>query len=206
MIFYIGISGKMGSGKDTVAKIIEEILKTCNIRVEIIPFALELKRMVMELFKYTEEEVYRTKPPEVREILQRFGTDVIRKRQEDFWIRQLERNAQKVDSPFGYVFVVVPDVRFENEAEFVKGQGGLLFRVQRNEASEAARKEESGQHRSEIDLDSKPWLFHETIYNNSTFNELRDRVREALKPVMICESLDQLEIGMKERASGRSGE
>lgn len=193
----------MGSGKDTVAQIISEIMKTCNLRVEIIPFALELKRMVMELFNYTEEEVYRTKPPEVRTILQKFGTDVIRKRQNDFWIRQLERNAHIVDSPFSYVFVVVPDVRFENEARFIRDKGGLLLRIERN--IEVTLDSENKQHSSETDLDDNPDLFHEVIFNDSCIGELRDRVRRAIRPIISCESMEELEAGMMERAGYNIG-
>lgn len=205
MIFYIGVSGKMGSGKDTVAKIISEHLNSLGCRTAIVPFALELKRMVMELFGFSEEEVYKTKPPEVRRILQMFGTNVIRERDENFWIRMLEKNAEKVDNPFGYVFVIVPDVRFYNEAQFIRSRGGLLIRVERdqNPTVMVDNTEESGAklHLSETDLDHRSYMFHQVINNNWSLKELEEFTLGRLSAITSCKTLEELECGMRKRAS-----
>ena len=67
-------------------------------------------------FQYGDMKTY-------RHMLQKFGTDAIRNNLgEDFWI-----NALFVD--LDYADIIVPDVRFLNEAEAIKKRGGLLMIV-----------------------------------------------------------------------------
>lgn len=86
--------------------------------------------------------------PEVRRILQRFGTESIRKIDPDFWITQALRTIDKIDGP-----VVVTDVRYENEAEAIKRLGGLLGRIVRDVPGA------TDSHPSETALDDYPTDF-----------------------------------------------
>jgi hypothetical protein len=52
---------------------------------------------------------------EVRRLWQRFGTEVIRELDEDFWVKVAHRELEKS----GADRVVFTDVRFENEADFI---------------------------------------------------------------------------------------
>jgi len=65
--------------------------------------------------------------PEVRYILQMLGTEVVRSRSPYFWVESLDSRWDWAGMPL----VVVADVRFDNEAEWVRTQGGMTICVER---------------------------------------------------------------------------
>lgn len=77
--------------------------------------------------------------PELRRFLQRLGTEGIRGHvADDYWVREAERRIQASADP-----VVVTDVRFANEAEMIRRNGGLLVGLLRGEASEPSHSSEA---------------------------------------------------------------
>lgn len=149
----VGIAGAMGAGKDTVASWL--VREQGFVRVG---FADALKQEVREKFRRTllrtaayvgpyvdatmgpdlerhlmpepDDEarlnwLLREKPPIVRELLQEFGTEVRRAEALDYWL------ARWVERALGHPRVVVPDVRFPNEAAFLTARGARLIRVDR---------------------------------------------------------------------------
>lgn len=61
----------------------------------------------------------------VRDYLQRIGTEAGRNIiGENVWVDIAKRKAEAIDGP-----VVVTDVRFPNEVEFIRSSGGILIRV-----------------------------------------------------------------------------
>ena len=139
----VGLSGYKGAGKDAVADIlvrdygftkmsfadpIKRMLRTlspivgfesqgvyCDCETctsTIIPVYLA---DLYEEMGLTEAEIKRSEfGDEVRRLWQRFGTDVIREMDEDFWIK-----AAELMIPAEADRVVFTDVRFENEAEWI---------------------------------------------------------------------------------------
>ena len=72
-------------------------------------------------------DLAKTSFPEVRRVLQRFGTEVGRDQfGEGFWVERLR--AQMSGSALGYV---ITDCRFVNEERFVHSLGGVMVRVVR---------------------------------------------------------------------------
>lgn len=64
----------------------------------------------------TEDEIKRSEfGDEVRRLWQRFGTEVVREMDEDFWVKIAGRELMKSTAER----VVFTDVRFENEADFI---------------------------------------------------------------------------------------
>jgi len=104
--------------------------------------------------------------PEIRVLLQRFGTEVGRDLiQDDIWLRELD----KVEASR----VVVTDARFINELEKVDYMGGYTVRVHRKGVGPV------NDHPSETTIDQ--WDAHETIHNDSTLEVYHDRVRNILR-------------------------
>lgn len=65
---------------------------------------------------------------EVRELLQRMGTEVGREQfGENFWTDLADHKIQAI-KPWP---VVITDVRFANEAEFVRERGGVVWKIER---------------------------------------------------------------------------
>lgn len=158
----IGISGKMGAGKDTVAA----AMIAADPSVRRIALADTIKRTAMDLLDLSYEQVFGSQTQKAdldkrwgkspRQLLQELGTGVGRGLHENVWVRRMFRdmdtwessqrawilsNAQrwelayhglKPDSPQRRPVWVVPDVRFPNEATAIRDAGGVILKVRRN--------------------------------------------------------------------------
>lgn len=123
----IGLSGKIGSGKDYVA---ENLIIPMGFKQW--AFAWPLKIAVLaENPEYTWEEVFVTKPDHVRTRLQLRGTEEGRmKYGEDIWVRATDAYIRIAHEKWGIDHFVITDVRFPNEVQYVKDQGGLVIRIE----------------------------------------------------------------------------
>ena len=136
----IGISGKKRSGKDTAAQC---IINCCDEKnAVIIRFADKLKEVVMNCFVPHEllhldwEELKNIELPckyTGRELLQRVGTEYFRGIWSDVWLntykKDIEQQRQYDSIMHQESVVITPDVRFPNEANYQKSQGGILIRL-----------------------------------------------------------------------------
>jgi len=152
----VGISGKIGSGKTTLAdELAAQVAGTtiCNfadaLKTEVsVQYGVALQRL------YKQEEKNRpvsdTDPTTLGELLQRHGAQR-RAENPNYWV---ERVGEYVDSLVDAELVVVADVRHENEAEFITKRGGLLIRLNGDPGGERARSTRDPTHPSETDLDN----------------------------------------------------
>jgi hypothetical protein len=146
----ICISGKAEAGKTTTANIIKERLESLGNRVVIIPFADYLKFVAEKYFGWNGK-----KDEEGRHLLQFLGTDKVRKRNEDFWVRSVYQLVQVFWDDFDYV--LCDDTRFINEIQYFDSHHmfPLHIRVIRpNHESKLTLEQKN--HRSEIELDDFP--------------------------------------------------
>ena len=121
----IGISGKAGTGKTTVARGVAE--RTGGIVLSFAgPLRQELHEMLglpMDLLRGSRgakdqtEIVLGNRRMSLREVMQWWGTEVRRAQTPDYWIREMERQMLRV--PFDCPVVAIDDVRFDNEAAWV---------------------------------------------------------------------------------------
>lgn len=139
----IGMCGLKGSGKNTVANIIQKNYPGW----ETMSFASALKDGVAAFFGM-DRKMLEGDTPEFREIreqpdpfwckktgrtdltprkiLQEFGTDIIRKQFHDnFWVDRLELDLQKKKDKN----IIITDVRFPNEIEMIRGISGKIWVV-----------------------------------------------------------------------------
>lgn len=142
------ISGSAGSGKDTVGEILRDAYEGDGYKVLITHFA--------DLVKYVAGNFYDwngVKDIHGRSILQKVGTDIVRKWNEDYWVDFL------IDmlSLFGgrYDFVLIPDARFPNEVAKIKEKwpDTIHLRVERHNFKTHLT-EEQQRHASETALGS----------------------------------------------------
>lgn len=129
----IGLVGKAGSGKDTVA---DHLVK--NHGFHKLSFAAPLKRTICDLFDMTEDQVNKQELKEVvdprygftpRWLLQHFGTEVCRKLYPSMWVDYLIRYYRKNWNQVDEGRVVVTDVRFLNEARAISNISGYIWRI-----------------------------------------------------------------------------
>ncbi len=166
----IGLSGYARSGKDTVAELlvlnygfkrmafadgIREALLTLN------PI-LEDGYRLNELVKMYGWEVAKAKD-EVRRLLQVLGTEVGRQQiHQDVWVWRLFNQIKEGER------IVIPDVRFPNEAKMIESQGGEVWRINRHNHGAV------NDHVSERAMDNH--MFKRVLYNDGSLDDLADEV------------------------------
>lgn len=165
----LGVAGRASAGKDTVANWFIKERGAC-----ITHFANDLKAALNAMFGFdpsdwNDREWKETtldwlgKSP--RELAQTLGTEWGRKLvHEDVWVRAAARRIENEYSLFKGL-IVIPDVRFENEAKFVREHGALLH-VTRPHTAEVGL---SG-HASEAGVVPGPDDYH--VNNYGTFDDL----------------------------------
>lgn len=134
----IGLSGKMGTGKTTVANMLLDAFRDYVPCVRI-AFGDALKREVSQIYKFPLGWAYVAKDRiveipasemisdwdgkdvTVREVLQ-YHAMKMRKVDPDYWVKRLEESLY-VPYKHGVRLVFVDDVRFPNELEYVKAHG-----------------------------------------------------------------------------------
>lgn len=115
------------------------------------------------------------KNPEVRRLLQRMGTELGRQFfGEDIWIRMLSSRIE------GLPAVAITDVRFWNEADWIKAQGGIVIRVHRPGTGPILMPN-GKPHYSEVALDG--YNFNGMVVNDRTLEDLEETV------VRVCDML-----------------
>lgn len=129
----IGLCGFKRSGKTTVANYLKEEhgFKSLNFKDSLIE---ELKQNFPDLLDTigliqdrTIDELLVEKPPLMRALMQNYGTEVRRGDDPDYWVKRWKEKCLEAEGN-----IVVDDVRFENEANALAEQGGILIRVVRN--------------------------------------------------------------------------
>lgn len=208
----VGLLGYIGSGKGTVASL---LVNNYNFRQD--SFASSLKDACSTIFDWPRNllEGDTSESREWREIvdpwwseklgisnfsprlaLQLIGTNVLRDNfNQDIWFLTLENRIRKNPDQN----VVISDVRFPNEIEFIRKQGGILIKINRGPepvwyetallankgnsiAKDAMTKTYSDAHYSEW-----AWIGSKIDYevdNNSTIENLNVRINNILSHIL----------------------
>ena len=198
----IGVCGWIGSGKDTIA---DYLVNFHEFRRD--AFAATLKDAVAAVFNW-DRELLEGRTKQAREwreqvdpwwaeklglpqltprwVLQHWGTEVCRNGfHNEIWILSLENKLRKTKDD-----VVITDVRFPNEIDAIKKQGGKVVWVQRGplpEWYETAVRAFNGsipawQHLKDIGIHSSEssWVgadFDYVISNNSSIEDLYNQIK-----------------------------
>ncbi len=125
---WIGFSGKMYAGKDYAY----DYLRDQNYDVERVSFADQLRLEIRDTLglatiirkPYTDLE---------RKLQQWWGTEYRRSQDPDYWVNKAREAAKEATG-----VPVFTDVRFPNEADMIREEGGLIVRL---EAREVTRKD-----------------------------------------------------------------
>lgn len=173
----IGFTGKARSGKDTAADYLVR-----HFGYKKYSFADPLKETINRLMGWNHEHAYGDLKDVVdpkwgispRYAYQTFGTEYCREHlREDFW---LIKALEAIDD---FKHVVIPDVRFENEANFIRERGHLIHIMRPGVRDVELHKSEDGVSRKPYDM---------IIYNDGEILDLHMQILKVLSGADILKS------------------
>ena len=163
----IGFLAKKGCGKSTASRYLAKKYGYVEFS-----FADPLKKGLQHWFGFSNKQLYEEKGKEEidpywgvspRQVMQYVGTDIVRDKigsellkgvGNDFWIKRMDK--QLGENPGK---VVISDVRFQNEVDYILSKGGCVVKIER------FNKGEEDRHISEKGIDSV--VGHTIIIHNS---------------------------------------
>ena len=179
MIHLLGISGRRGSGKDTVARLIQQLQPERN--WQILSFGDAIKAVCATLageaiapyyYQDGKAQVLPTFGRTRGEMLQQVG-QALRAWESEVWVKAFFARLPEDQ------FVIVPDVRFPNEADPIRARSGLMLRVEGDPLGQRGDGTRDDNHPSETSLDMYPH-FVTTLHNTGSRDELEQQVRALL--------------------------
>jgi hypothetical protein len=112
-----------------------------------------------------------------RKLLQIIGTDAGRAYNPDIWVNAMK---EKIAEAGPGQTIVIDDLRFNNEAELVKGLGGIIILIKRDGYTSDGHASEKGIDRKYVDI---------TINCSGTVEDLQKLVLESIKKSYLDLSL-----------------
>lgn len=169
----ICIIGKARSGKDFVGELIKDELEAQGKRVIITHYGDLVKYVLKNFFGWNGE-----KDEAGRRLLQTVGTDIVRKKDPNFWVDFLVSMASFFGDKWDYM--IIPDTRFFNEITKFEDHGYEVtsIRVVRP-VSPDHLEGELARHPSETSLDN--FLEDITIINDVDEDKMREKVKDVVK-------------------------
>jgi FMN phosphatase YigB (HAD superfamily) len=183
-----GFSGRLGAGKNYVSENIFAPLLTPK-KTIFVALANHFKVDAINKEGLEFNKVYGKKDEHTRITLQRLGTEEGRdKYGENIWVNLLDTWITLFEQQ-GFERVIIQDVRFPNELDYINSKGGTSFRIVANQRTTDQYQREAeangtsadaiATHRSETSLDGLEDRFNHIInndYNDNPFNQVRDIV------------------------------
>ena len=168
----IGVSARKRMGKDTFFEIFNDFAGNIY---ECKKFAGKLKTICSIItgkpeYKFYDGSYCEEFLPEwnltIREIQQKIGTELFRDSlNEDVWVKSLFVDFEQTSK------WIITDVRFPNEIESIKSNGGIVVRIINPNVKDLSN------HASETSLDNyKDWDY--IIYNDGTLDDYKIKIKE----------------------------
>lgn len=165
----IGMAGKMGSGKSSVS---DCFVKNNNFVK--LSFAKPLKDSLvlltgLDISNFTDMEKKEVPIPGVgkspRELMQLMATDFIREMVNyDFWLWRMGQSISK----FSDRDIIIDDVRFENEANFIRSNGGKIVHIKRDFEFASNHKQHKSEKGVKIQLNDTVLHAEDTVESTAT--------------------------------------
>lgn len=173
----IGLHGLSRSGKDTAA---DYLVEHCGFVK--VAFAGPLKKAAAEMLGLPLVDMYEgdreKKLPlygvSIRQVLQLMGTEFAREMlHKDFWVLRMKQELENLEKK-GQGKVVITDVRFDNEAIFVRKHGGTVVVIDRPGLKRMSHASEAGIQQDVEDV---------VVKNGGSLRELYEQMYEVYKAV-----------------------
>lgn len=183
MTYYIGLTANKGVGKSSFAQMLAEEIPNA----EVVAFADNLRTEVEVMlydhtfFKGGREWLEERKSSVFGPLLQGYGEFARQYWGDDYWINALEDNTFNIDT------VIIPDVRYVNEAEWIKESGGLLVAI--IGPSRWPDDQRDPNHPSEANVRRCQEMADMTVPNFFGLESLRNRAKDVANRVLLREAV-----------------
>lgn len=135
----IGIAGHAGAGKGTIAKWFGDVHQAFEDS-----FAFPIKQTLIGMFPqwltwkhFEDRDLKEAAIPELgrspRELAQLLGTEFGRRAHSDLWVIMLAERMKRYFPHGRTTPYVIADLRFDNEADWIRANGGIVIHVERPE-------------------------------------------------------------------------
>ncbi len=177
MNLFIGLTGRAHSGKDLAATMLSNHCFAAHLPMHRFAFA-QAMRAALRAFgvpdPYITDPALKNEPipcfgTSYRELMQELG-DMGRRIQPDFWVRRVATRIAEL--PAGDSVIVITDVRYPNEADWIRANGGAIVAIERDGTPEV-RAHSSEEHFDELQPEHR-------ISNNGTTAELEAKLAALL--------------------------
>ena len=166
----ICISGKAQNGKDTTATYLYDYLTKKGKKSVIIHYADLLKFICQKYFRWNG-----VKDDNGRTLLQKVGTDIVRKREPNYWVDFVTGLIKLFKDEWD--FVLIPDTRFPNELSCITNANLKLKHIRVTRPNfKSPLSEEQQKHPSETALDNTVADYN--LINDSTLNDLYKKIEK----------------------------
>lgn len=192
----IGILGNKGHGKDTIS---DHLVSKYQFHKK--AFGNPLKEICQTLFGFSHDQLYGNRKEITdkywgitpRKVMQFVGTDLFRNKMNElipgishnFWLECMRRQSGKYDR------LVISDVRFQNEVDFIHEMNGIVIKVERG------NKEIKDNHTSESEI-RQIVNYDFYVENNSDLHTLYSKVDnlcQQLKILPVESNFDKYVLG-----------
>ena len=170
----IGFGYKAQSGKDTAANYLVK-----NHQFTRVAFADTLKESCRAVFNFSTDQLYGSLKQTIdpfwqktpREYLQLIGDGFRKFIDPLIWIKAIERKVQLIEGN-----IVIPDIRYINEINFIHSIKGLAIKIKRDHYE---LQDKQAAHASETELDNfNDWDYQ--LENNGTIEDLHVNIDKML--------------------------
>ena len=165
MVSIIGIIGKKQAGKNTCA---DYLCKHHDfIKLAFAP----LKKVTKKMFGSTNHDLY----------ADTVDKEFFNKGKEKIWIHRMDKRIKQYNALLKEgekLYIVICDVQFQDEIDWIKSNGGAIFKVQQTKRVEEANNGGVNAYKSKADIDNLKNV-NEIILNVNTKQDL-------YKQLMVC--------------------
>lgn len=182
MIRLIGLSGRRGSGKDTIARMLQQLqperkwhIRSVGEPIKAVCAALAGEGVSPYFSQAGKAERLPAFGRTRGEMLQQVGL-ALRQWEPDIWVQAFFSRLPTDQC------TLIPDVRFPNEADLIRSRGGLMLRVEGDPLHQRGDGTRDDSHPSETALDAYPH-FDLILRNEGSVAELEQQVRALMERV-----------------------
>ena len=172
----IPISGKAGHGKDTLAGFLKEDLERRGKKVLVTHYGDLIKYVCKTFFNWNG-----LKDQAGRTLLQHVGTEGVRSKSPDYWVRFVCDMLTFFNGEWDYV--LIPDARFPNEIDMLREKGFDVTHIRITRPEFNMLTEEQQKHKTETALDD----YHDNrveIINDGTAEDLRNKAGKLIENIL----------------------